>query len=327
MNILIVLPSVVPAPLYGGTERVVWYLGRELVAMGHQVVFLTNKGSYCDFAPLLHLDHSQDMAAQIPEETDVVHFNYVGHGETVKPSLTTVHVNVDEGQALDVNSVFVSRDHAQRHGSTSFVYNGMDWNDYGHVDFRHHRDYFHFLGNAAWRVKNVKGAIDVIRGTRAERLKVLGGRRLNFKMGFRLTLSTRVDFHGMVGGEEKNGLLRHSKGLVFPVRWPEPFGLAITESLYFGCPVFGTPYGSLPELVPKEVGYLGTRATELSAAIEEAGAYSRERCHEYARDVFNSRTMALAYLDKYEKVLNGEKLNPVPPVRAGKPAGKFLPWD
>jgi hypothetical protein len=56
------------------------------------------------------------------------------------------------------------------------------------------RDYSHFLGKAAWRVKNVQGAIDVIKRTRTEKLIVMGGSRLNFKMGFRLTLSSGIRF-------------------------------------------------------------------------------------------------------------------------------------
>ena len=54
----------------------------------------------------------------------------------------------------------------------------------------------------------------------------------------------------MVGGTNKTKLLNQSKGLLFPVRWHEPFGLAILESLHYGCPVFGTPRGSCLKLVP-----------------------------------------------------------------------------
>ena len=68
----------------------------------------------------------------------------------------------------------------------------------------------------------------------------------------------------MVGGNKKNRLLQHSKGLIFPVKWDEPFGLAITESLYCGCPVFGTPYGSLPELVPSDVGFLAEDMNDIA---------------------------------------------------------------
>ena len=59
--------------------------------------------------------------------------------------------------------------------------------------------------------------------------------------------------------------------MIFPVRWHEPFGLAIVESLYFGCPVFGTPYGSLPEIVAPDVGVLSARASDLAEAVRGAG--------------------------------------------------------
>lgn len=327
MNILIVLPSVIPAPKYGGTERVVWYLGKELIELGHKVTFLVNEGSYCDFGQVIYFDKNKSISEQIPESIDLVHFNYL-HDEVIdKPSITTMHVNINDDRALNQNTVFVSKNHASRFGSTSFVHNGMDWNDYGEIDLKNKRTYFHFLGNAAWRVKNLKGAIEVIKITKSERLKVLGGKRLNIKMGFRLTLNHRIKFYGQVGGEEKNRLLRYSKGLVFPVRWNEPFGLAITESFYFGCPVFGTPYGSLPELISKEVGYLSNDAVDLANAIQNVDAYSRARCHEYARDIFNSKAMTKEYLSKYEKVLNGENLNPASPKLVSKQEEKFLPWN
>ena len=97
--------------------------------------------------------------------------------------------------------------------------------------------------------------------------------------------------------------------MIFPVKWDEPFGLAITESLYFGAPVFATPYGSLPELVKPEVGFLTDSESEMILHLKEGVDYSPMICHEYARDLFNAEIMAKAYLQKYEKVLNGEYLN------------------
>ena len=105
------------------------------------------------------------------------------------------------------------------------------------------RKHLHFLAKAAWRVKNVKGAIEISRRSH-HKLIVMGGTRLNLKMGFRFTPDLHVKFYGMVGGEQKLSLLNQSKALLFPVLWHEPFGIAITESLYMGAAVFGTPYGS-----------------------------------------------------------------------------------
>jgi glycosyltransferase involved in cell wall biosynthesis len=241
------------------------------------------------------------------------------------PHVHTMHGNEKELSSTEKNVIFVSKNQAERHGVEAFVYNGMDWSDYGSPDLSMPREYFHFLAKAAWRVKNVQGAINAIKATKKEHLKVLGGTRLNFNMGFRWTFTRRASFCGMVGGEEKNQLLRKSKGLIFPVRWHEPFGIAITESLYFGCPVFGTPYGSLNELVTEDFGFLTNNEQELTQAIENSESYSKQACHEYARDSFNSKKMALDYLDCYQRVLDGESLNENVPQPASH-GPKYLEW-
>ena len=327
MNILIAHEGIIPVTNYGGTERVIWYLGKELSKLGHTVTFLVNKGSYCNFAKVIFFDKSQSLAKQIPEEIDIVHFNYFPPEQITRPYLITMHGNVNDQRKFDLNTIFVSKNHAERFGSNTFVHNGLDWDDYQKPTFSTTRSYYHFLGNAAWRVKNVRGAIDVIHKTKKEQLKVLGGTRLNFNMGFRFTLSPRISFYGMVGGAKKFSLLGGSKGLLFPVRWHEPFGLAIIESVFFGCPVFGTPYGSLPELVNSEVGFLSAKSLELKDAIECQNNFSAEVCNEYAIENFNSKNMALAYLEKYNIVLSGETLNKVNPSLVHVQTEKFLPFN
>ena len=113
----------------------------------------------------------------------------------------------------------------------------------------------------------------------------------------------------MIGGERKLELLNYSRALIFPVLWHEPFGLAIIESLYFGCPVLGTKYGSLPELISDETGFLSNNQQELTEGFKNIDTYNRKICHEYAADIFNSQIMAKNYLLLYERILNGEKIN------------------
>lgn len=329
MHILIVNNTVVPVKLYGGTERVIWYLGKELVKLGHKVSFLVKQGSYSDFARVIFIDETKPIIEQIPDDMDIVHFNFapVGIEKIKKPYIITMHGNLNDNRELDKNTVFVSKNHAERFGSEEFVHNGLDWEDYTKPSLDNKRNYYHFLGNAAWRVKNVKGSIDIINSSKKERLKVLGGKRFNFKMGLRFTFSPKISFYGMVGGEKKDKLLNGSKGLIFPVRWHEPFGLAIIESLYFGCPVFGTPYGSLPELVPPEVGVLSNKKNTLIKAIKTSKDFSPIICHNYAYENFNSKKMALSYIDKYERVISGETLNKTNPQLKEIQTEKFLPWE
>lgn len=327
MHVVLEFPGVIPALKYGGIERVIWYLGKELVKRGHKVTYMVGAGSTCDFGNVIPVATKDDIIRKMPSDADIVHFSRTPVPEAGKPYVYTLHGNEGDSDEFDVNTIFISRDHAQRFGSDCFVYNGLDWDDYGSPALNQARSYFHFLGNAAWRKKNVKGAIAVIRKTKRETLHVLGGKRLNFKMGFRLTLTPRVKFHGMVGGDEKMNLLRGSKGLIFPVRWHEPFGLAIIESLFFGCPIFGTPYGALPELVNSSVGYLADNAVDLARAIQESDNFSKRHCHEYAVDMFNSSKMADAYVPLYDKVLNGQSLNPSKPKASRQGDAKFLKWE
>lgn len=306
MNVVIVVACTLPTLKYGGTQRVMWYLGKELTKMGHQVTFLAEKGSYCPFAKVIEIDPTKTIGSQVPASADIVHMNGHSPEDVRQPYVTTMHGN--GVLKMDRNSIFVSRNHAERFGCDSFVYNGLDWDDYGTVDLSKKRSGYHFLGKAAWRLKNLRGAIAVTKSLKNEKLEVLGGYRFNFKMGWRFTFSPRIHFKGMVDDAGKKAVIEQSKGLLFPVTWNEPFGLAITESLYFGSPVFGTPYGSLPELVTKEVGFLTNNAATLIQHLESNPMYSPKLCHEYARDKFNSRVMAEEYLQKYEKVLNGEYL-------------------
>jgi len=94
-----------------------------------------------------------------------------------------------------------------------------------------------------------------------------------------------------------------------PVRWHEPFGIALIESLYFGSPVFGTPYGSLPEIVTAGMGVLSDSVSKLAEALKDADGYDRKACYEYVCDRFLAGSMARSYVGMYERVLNGEQLN------------------
>jgi len=325
MKILIVNNTAIPAAKYGGTERVIWWLGKELNRLGHEVTYLVGEGSTCPFAKVLIYDPAVDMNQQVPDDIDVVHFHFQVSGFIQKPYLINVHNNPGYGHVLDQNSVFVSADHAARHGSTTFVHHGLDPDDYPKPNLQQKRTHTHFLAKAAWRVKNVKGAIDIATQSR-NKLVVLGGTRLNLKMGLRFTPNLNVRFKGMVDNDQKSVVLNASKALLFPVLWHEPFGLAIIESLYFGCPVFGTPYGSLPELVPARFGLLSNSKQELVAGLKAVDTFNNQLCHDYAMEHFTMQKMAQRYLALYERVLNGETLNPLSPTLK-EVSPKYLPWN
>ena len=323
MKILIVIKKILPVKRYGGTERIMWWLAKQYNLMGHNVTFLSLKGTSCPFAKVIEYNNNKTLNEQIPESIDIVHLNSTPKEKIKKPYLISIRGNAHKGEKFQLNTAFLSENHAKRHNAKCFVYNGLDIDDYGKPDFNIKRKHLLFLAKASWKVKNLKGAIDIATKSK-NHLAVAGGSRLNLKMGWRFTPNLNVSFHGLVGGEKKNRILNQSKALLFPVLWHEPFGIAIIESLYFGMPVFGTKYGSLPEIVSKEVGYLSNTKSELIEAIQNIDKYNRKKCYEYVCDNFNSQIMAKNYLKLYEKILNKEKLNELEPFSNNDYSKKLL---
>jgi glycosyltransferase involved in cell wall biosynthesis len=81
------------------------------------------------------------------------------------------------------------------------------------------------------------------------------------------------------------------------------------ESMYYGCPVIGTPFGSLSELINSEVGFLSTNKTELVNSIKNIDSFNRKHIHEYFMENFTTDVLTENFLKAYERILNGEKLN------------------
>ena len=334
MHILLVARNRIPVFAYGGTERVIWDLGKALNALGHRVTYLVKSRSRCDFGDVLALDKRRPLLQQVKEAmeqvgADIAHFqsNPFPDIETAEAfdvlCVMTEHGNAEQGTWYPRNVVFIAADHARRHGSGHFVYNGLDWSAYGDVDLAAPRRHFHFLGNAKWPVKNLPGALEVAAAAGVP-LEVMGARQLQFKPQFRWTRQAGTRFHGMVGGRKKFSLLNGSRGFIFPVLWHEPFGLAVIESLYFGCPIFATPYGAIPELVPEHGGVLSNSRADLASALQQADQLSATACHEHARDHFHARRMACGYLEKYQQVLDRQPLHDTPPRTLVHP--RDLPW-
>ncbi|MDY8134013.1 glycosyltransferase [Aquimarina sp. 2201CG5-10] len=311
MKVLIVDNSgIIPAINYGGVERVIWGLGKELHKLGHEVVYLVKAGSSCDFAEVLEFDPDQDLNSQIPNDIDIAHFSHTPLYEVDKPVIVTIHTNPPKEEVLNINSVFISKNHAKRYGSSTYVYNGLDWSDYPDPVLDQERKYLHFLGKVAWKVKNVFGAAQIALKS-GNQLHIMGGKQWtlrNLKRGLKYVLDPNIIFRGMVNNKVKMDIMSRSKGMIFPVKWHEPFGLAVVESMYAGCAVFGTTNGSLEELIKPEVGYTSNNSNELATAIKEFD-YNAKRCHDYAVLHFNATVMTKSYVQLYEKILNGEALN------------------
>jgi len=310
MKILHVLLSRLSLPplKYGGTERVVWSLAQAQQKEGHEVRFLWRKAKQLPADTIIY-DKSVPLPEQIGDWPDVVHFHWPYDGQLHKPFICTEHGNANFPRSYPINTVFLSKNHADNHGATCYVYNGLDWREYGEPNLTTPKSYHHFLGKAKAQTKNLEGAIAIAKKANT-RLRVLGGSRVNITRKPFIYLERMVHFHGMVGGAKKFDLIKHSRGLIAPSRWHEPFGLAITESLYLGVPVFATPFGSLPELIAREdIGFLSTNYQALADAAADFSRFDRRACHEVAKQQFGMAQMEVGYRQAYEKVIHGENLN------------------
>jgi glycosyltransferase involved in cell wall biosynthesis len=323
----------IPPQGYGGAERFIFWLGKTLIGLGHQVTLIANNRSHIPGAELRPIaDGEKDpqaWAKMVPESTDIVHL-WDKHGaELKKPCLLSVGGNGQPGEQFPENTVFVSRSHAANHGSQNFVYSGIIPEDYA---FSARRENFAvFLAKSRWSVKNFKGAVQVARRAGVE-LRVIGSRNLPLNLQRWLPAIRGVRYYGTADDATKRDLLSRARCSIFPVRWHEPFGLSITEALASGCYVVGTPYGALPEIITPDVGRLSIRVDELAETVRRPEQYDPVACrNRVLHGGFTLLDSAREYVKFYERVLTrGSLVEPGEPAPATKPgfvAKQLLPWE
>jgi glycosyltransferase involved in cell wall biosynthesis len=325
MHIAIYHDACIPPRKYGGTERIIYWLAKALVQLEHQVTLIAQEGSHAPGTRFIAIPRSHPGSKMppweelIPEDADIVHLWSTPQPFPKKPFLVTIEGNGQLGEHFHSNTVFVSRKHAENHGSQCFVHNGIDPSDFQSEPVRD--NYLVFLAKASWKVKNVKGACEVAKKAGIP-LKIMGSR-------VRSWIPWRgIEYLGMVDDIRKRQVLKQARALLFPVRWHEPFGIAITEALASGCPVYGTPYGSLPEIVTPEVGHLSNRLDELVEAVLTQ-SIAPEKCIVRVHSGFTHLDMARRYLSLYTEVLTQGSLNQKAETlgfRGLVSAETLLPW-
>ena len=310
MNILFEHEGVLPVKTYGGTERILYWHMAELVRQGHKVFLIADPRCQVADRGIRLIPKSPDMGKSwyslVPPETDIIHLFYNHTLPMEIPLINTIEGNGQPGELFPPNSVFVSRSHACNHGSECFVYNGIDLNEYPPVSNRKKfwKDFL-FLAKASWRVKNLKGALKACK--RADKnLHIVGGRTW--------WPSRCAVGHGMLGGEKKLAVIDNCDALLFPVRWHEPFGIAVIEAMSRGLPVLSSPYGSLPELIVPGTGVICRNIDELVEALENPPPWDREAIRRYVEENFSIATFTRRYVELYRKVVEGERLNAVSPA-------------
>lgn len=322
MKIVFQHSGILPVKKYGGIERILYWHMKELAKRGHKVILFGHPDSNVkeDGIELIPMPQSQEeFEEQIPKDTDIVHLTYSYEFKKRNiPLLINIQGNGQIGEEFPLNTVFVSKKHAQNHGSDSFVYNAVDLNEYPYEDRPFELENLLFLAKGSWSVKNLKQCIWLAKKAKLK-LHIAGGRNW---------LPSRfIKPYGMVGGALKLELLQMTDGLLFPVRWHEPFGIAIIEAMACGSPVFGSPYGSLPELIKDFCGGVFQNKEELLLHLKSCPKYSRREIRDYVEKEFSITRLTDDYIKLYEKILSGESLNKKKPSwQLEKPPLELLPF-
>jgi glycosyltransferase involved in cell wall biosynthesis len=348
LTIAMVAPLIepVPPPLYGGTERVVSVLTEELVRRGHEVTLFASGDSQtsaklfpcCERG--LRLDETvKDYIAYIlyccgeafvrSADFDIIHNHndYVGFPfdrMALTPTVTTVHGRLDLTEVQRIYNAYpeqrlVSISNDQQtwlsHGRwVGTVYNGIDIDNYHFKE--QGGDYLVFLGRIAPE-KRVDRAIEVARD-----------------VGMRLIIAAKIDpvdqdyyenaikplieqnsnlieFIGEVNEQEKDELLGGAYAYLFPVDWPEPFGLTMAEAMATGCPVIASYSGSVPEVViNSETGFVCRSFSAMVDAVERIGKIDRRACRAHVERNFSPTAMADGYERVYAKIAGNERSHP-----------------
>jgi glycosyltransferase involved in cell wall biosynthesis len=309
MHIALYFHGRLPVQGYGGTQRVIVWLARGLAELGHEVTVLSAQGSRLREARVVPLEpravrHSTfDITPHLPPGIDILHAHAPLPTPPAVPHVFTLHGNLPSGATTLPNTIFLSADHARRHGGTAFVYNGVDSAE---LEFRVAKsDYDLFLG----RLHSAKGYRWAIAG--AQR----AGHRLVIAGGWRPSLRRSLRYVGSVDGTRKAELLAGAACLWMPALWSEPFGLTLIEAMMSGTPVLGTKRGALPEIVSPDVGALGDTLNDLidlRTSIERCDAGA---CRARAERWFSHLVMTESYVRMYRHWIETTSLPPG--VRAG----------
>jgi glycosyltransferase involved in cell wall biosynthesis len=269
-----------------------------LAALGHRVSLLAPRGTrvpaatHVEVPAAVLLGREGDVRNHLPTGAEILHAHFVVPRLPAGVAFVqTLHGNLAAGDPMPPNTVFLSRNHAQRHGATTFVYNGLNPTDF---TFRAQKeDYDLFIG----RLHSVKGYRWAIEGAKRT------GRRLIVAGGWRPSLRRRIRYAGVVDGARKRELLAGARCLWMPALWDEPFGLTLIEAMFSGTPVVGTRRGALPEIVTPEVGALGDTLDELIEGSRTIESRSPAACRAHAERYFSHIAMAEQYVRLYRSLL------------------------
>ena len=326
----------------------VHYLTEELVALGHHVTLFASGDSQtnaelvaacpralrlCDkqgdksVPHLVMLDHVAQRAADF----DVIHFHvdylhFLVSRYCRLPSLTTLHGRLDLAELPSLYRCFhdaplISVSHAQRrplpHANwVGNVYHGLPARPFKEGGGK--GGYLAFLGRISPE-KRVDRAIEiaVAAGMRLKIAAKVDPVDRNYYLSEIKPLLSRpgVEYIGEIGEKDKADFLGDAFAYLFPIDWPEPFGLTMIEAMRCGTPVIAFKHGSVPEVMTNGVsGFVVNTIEEAIAAVRRCETIDRAACRKMFLQRFTSCRMARDYVALYEQLLGAAPSNGLPAV-------------
>jgi glycosyltransferase involved in cell wall biosynthesis len=335
------LYEAVPPRLYGGTERVVSHLSDALVRLGHDVTLFASAEAQtlAELAPVrdqaIRLDPAplkSDLAAHLhaiwevrrrAAEFDVIHFHtdmlhFPMFEDMAGRTLTTLHGRLDLKDLPEVyhnwpQFPLVSISDSQRRplpfaNWLGTVHHGL------HADLFQFspksRGYLAFLGRISPEKRPDRAVAIAVAANRPLRVaaKVDHVDRAYFEEHIEaLFHHPLVEYVGEIGDAEKSEFLGGADGLLFPIDWPEPFGLVMIEAMACGTPVIAWDCGSVREVVePGVTGFIVRSHAEAVAAARRLGELDRATIRARFEERFSARAMAERYLALYHQLTHSE---------------------
>jgi glycosyltransferase involved in cell wall biosynthesis len=331
----------VPPKLYGGTERVVSWLTEELVRMGHEVTLFASGDSMtaaklvpaCPEA--LRLSPSSmdqlaqhlallEMVANYDDKFDVIHFHTdymhfpISKRETYT-HVTTLHGRLDIPELASLYDVYkdmpvISISDAQRDPLPNINWQGTVYHGLPRESYTFHprpKDYLAFLGRTSPE-KGLDSAIEIAKAA-GVRLKIAAkvddADQEYFENTIRPLLDdAHLEFVGEVGFPEKDDFVGNAAALLFPISWPEPFGLVMIEAMACGTPVIAYEFGSVSEVMVEGVsGYIVHDLESAVDAIRKIDQIDRNIVRKHFEQYFTADRMAQEYVKIYKRLVSRKK--------------------
>jgi glycosyltransferase involved in cell wall biosynthesis len=327
----------VPPRTYGGTERVVSYLTEELVAQGHEVTLFASGDSVTAaqliaprkralrldndvFDPLAHhyvmFEEVFERAARfdiIHFHTDYLHFPLARRHPV--PHLTTLHGRLDIPDLMPLYKKFrempvVSISNEQRKplpraNWQETVYHGLPLSLYDCG--KKPGEYLAFIGRISAE-KRLDRAIEIAARS-GMKLRIAAktdaaDRDYMEQVITPILRNSSAEFIGEIGEEDKKEFLAKAYALLFPIDWPEPFGLVLIEAMACGTPTIAFRRGSVPELIEEGVtGYIVDDIDGAVQALDKIKDFDRQRCRQRFEQRFSVARMAQDYLIVYRRLI------------------------